>query len=250
MNRDLRWPVYLVAEGDLDATHVVLQGEEGRHAVSVRRHRVGETLVATDGHGQWVAGPVSRIEGRDNAVINVVTRGCEPAPQPTLTVAQALPKSDRADEAVELLTAVGADRLVAWQAARCVTKWSTDRAERGLRRWRRTVAEAAKQSRRVRWPEVVGPVDLAGILAQEAAHAEAVFVCHEQASVPLASLAVPRSGRIVLVVGPEGGLTDDEVAELSRAGGQVVSLGPTVLRTAAAGSVAATLVLGSAGRLG
>ena len=250
MTRDVGWPVYLTGQVESAGSEVVLDGEEGRHAVSVRRHRVGENLVVTDGRGVWVAGPVSRVAGRDRLVLEVVARGVESPASPALTVVQALPKSDRADDAIALLTAVGVDRLVAWQASRCVTKWSGDRAERGLRRWRRTAAEAAKQSRRVWLPEVVGPLDLAAVVADEVAAADAVFVCHERASTPLAAVEVPTAGRIVVVIGPEGGLTDPEVAAFQGAGGLAVSLGPTVLRTASAGVVAATLVLGAAGRLG
>lgn len=254
MSRDLGWPVYLVEALAATDGSVVLAGDEGRHAVSVRRHRVGETLVLADGHGSWVAGPVTRVEGRDRLVVAVAARGVEPPPTPELTVVQALPKSDRADEAVELLTAAGVDRMVPWQASRCVTRWSPDRVDRGLRRWRRTTAEAAKQSRRVRVPEVSGPMDLTAVIESEVAGAGAAFVCHESASVPLVAAAatagLPSAGRIVVVIGPEGGLTQDEVATFTAAGAQVVSLGPTVLRTASAGMVAATLVLAAAGRLG
>ena len=254
MNRDLSWPVYLVEALAVSDGSVVLAGDEGRHAASVRRHRVGETLVLADGHGAWVAGPVTDVEGRARLVVEVMARGVEPPPTPTLTVVQALPKSDRADEAVELLTAAGVDRVVPWQAARCVTRWSPDRVDRGLRRWRRTAAEAAKQSRRVRVPEVSGPMDLAAVMAAEVVGAGAVFVCHEAAAMPLVAAAatagLPLAGRIVVVIGPEGGLTEDEVGTFTAAGAQAVSLGPTVLRTAAAGMVAATLVLAAAGRLG
>lgn len=249
-HREVGWPVYLVAPEALIGAQVVLEGDEGRHAVSVRRHRVGEVIVLTDGRGAWAAGPVGHVHGRDRLVVEVVGRGFEPAPSPTLTVVQAVPKSDRAEDAVELLTAVGVDRLVPWQASRCVTKWAGDRAERGLRRWRRTAAEAAKQSRRVWLPDVAEPCALADVVAHEVAGAAAVFVCHEQGTAALAAASVPTSGRIVVVIGPEGGLAAAEVDALRAAGGQVVSLGPTVLRAASAGAVAATLVLGAAGRLG
>jgi 16S rRNA (uracil1498-N3)-methyltransferase len=250
VSRDPAWPVYLVEAVPAGLEEVTLGGDEGRHAASVRRHRVGEWLVATDGAGRWAAGPVGQVIGRDRLVIDVHLRGAEPTAEPALTVVQALPKSDRADAAVESLTAVGVDRIVPWQASRCVTRWSADRVDRGIRRWRRTAAEAAKQSRRVWLPDVTELRDLTGVLTTEVVAAEAVFVCHERATTPLATAAVPSSGRIVLVIGPEGGLTDDEVTSLEQAGGRAVSLGPTVLRSAAAGMVAATLVLGAAGRLG
>lgn len=251
-DRDVAWPVYLVDSLDgasaAPGAEVALDGPEGRHAVAVRRHRPGDQLVLSDGNGRWVTGPVVAVSGRDRLTVAVTGGGVEAPPEPTLTVAQALPKSDRADEAVELLTEVGADEIVGWQATRSIARWTPDRAERGLRRWRRTAAEAAKQSRRVRLPVVTGPESLAQICARVAA-ADVAVVCHERAEVPLVEVPMPAVGAIVVVVGPEGGLTDDEVGAFTSAGAAVVGLGPTVLRTVAAGAVAATLALAASGRL-
>lgn len=236
-------PVYLAEDASGDV--VVLDGEEGRHAVAVRRHRTGEELVVTDGRGGWARGRVAAIAGKDRLTLDVVERGVAPQPQPRLVVVQALPKDG--EEAVELLTAVGVDEIVPWQARRCVTRWSAERAERGLARWRRAAAEAAKQSRRLRLPDITAPVRTPQVAALVSSAATGL-ICHEGAPQPLIAHELPRSGRIVLVVGPEGGIDDEELAALTAAGGHVVGLGPTVLRSTLAGAVAVAIVAASTGR--
>ena len=248
------YPVYLLA-GLTDPRpeqRLELAGPEGRHAVTVRRHRVGEELVLTAGDGCWARGPIVEIRGRDSLVIAVRESGRQPAPNPAITVVQALPKGERADLAVELLTEVGVDRIVVWQAHRCVAKWGPDKVDRGLARWRRTAAEAAKQSRRVWLPVVEGPVNLSGLVEIIRA-ADYSYVLHEGADTSLVDDLVGAAagrGTFVVVVGPEGGIDDEELATLVAAGADSVLLGPTVLRTSTAGAVAATLVSAAIGRLG
>lgn len=259
--RELDWPVYLdesgLIGGSADAATVWLRGGEGRHAAAVRRHRPGDMLVVSDGAGSWVAGSVRSVRGKAEVEVDIVRRGFEPSPSPELTVVQALLKADRSDLAVDQLTQVGVDRIVGWRASRCVADWSGERVERGLARWRRTAAEAAKQSRRVRLPDVEAVADTAAVASLVAA-ADAAFVCHERAEEALrlpglmadrAAAAGTPARSIVLVVGPEGGITDAELADLLAAGAQPLSLGPTVLRAALAGAVGAAIVLAAAGRL-
>lgn len=259
-SRDLAWPVYLAQSrdlGDQSLPHrIVLTGVEGRHAAAARRHRPGDMLVIADGAGAWVAGPVSAVRGKSEVEVEVALRGCEQPRTPRLTVALALLKSDRSDLAVDQLTEVGVDRIVGWSARHCVATWTPERAERGLARWRRTAAEAAKQSRRVRVPEIAGVVDT-GELAMLAAASDAALVCHESADQTLlagldAAVAADASAQpsdILIVVGPEGGIADDELERLCQTGARPVSLGPTVLRAALAGAVAASIILAAAGRL-
>jgi 16S rRNA (uracil1498-N3)-methyltransferase len=168
-------------------------------------------------------------------------------PAPRLVVVQALPKGDRGELAVETMTEVGADLIVPWAAARCVTRWAGDRGDKALRRWRATVREAAKQSRRSWFPhvaEAVGTPEVAALLAGSALG----VVLHEAAETPLADVAPPSAGDIVVVVGPEGGLTDDELAAFRAAGAAAYRLGPTVLRTSTAGPAALAVLLSRTGR--
>ena len=182
------FPVYL-DEAGLDSPSAGdtfdLRGDEARHAATVRRHRAGETLVVADGSGNWLRGEVIGTPKRDHVRLRVLQTGAEPAPTPRVTVVQALPKSDRADAAVELLTEVGVDRIVPWQASRCVTRWDQTRAVRGMARWTRTAREAAKQSRRTRTPELVGPWRTPEVVSAITA-TDRALVLHETAETWLA----------------------------------------------------------------
>jgi 16S rRNA (uracil1498-N3)-methyltransferase len=220
---------------------VTVDGDEAHHAVAVRRLRVGESVVLTDGAGASLTGSVTST-GKRVFTVEADRVEVRPEPQPAVTVVQALPKGDRGELAVELLTEVGVARVVPWAAARSVAVWKGERVAKGLARWRSTAREAAKQSRRT-WHPTVADVattdDVVGLLRGAAL----AVVLHEEASEPLAGLEVPASGEVVVVVGPEGGLTDDEIAAFEAAGARSVRLGEEVLRTSTAGLAAVGAVL-------
>jgi 16S rRNA (uracil1498-N3)-methyltransferase len=212
----------------------------------VRRIRTGEAVELTDGSGN-VARCVVVAADRSGLVCEVRERAEEPPAAPRIVVAQALPKGDRGEIAVETMTEVGVDEIVPWFAQRMVTRWQGDRGDRALRRWRATAREAAKQSRRAWLPAVTDPVTTA-VLAQRLSGAEQAIVLYADATQPIGDVPLPKTGEVVLVVGPEGGITPDELAVLDAAGAVRVRLGPTVLRTSTAGTVAAGVVLSRTGR--
>jgi 16S rRNA (uracil1498-N3)-methyltransferase len=162
-------------------------------------------------------------------------------------VAQALPKGEHGPLAVDLMTEGGVDVIVPWAAQRCVTRWQGERGDRALARWRAAAREAAKQSRRAWLPEVTEPVTTRE-LARRVERASLAVLLDPAGPVPLTELELPRSGDIVLIVGPEGGVSPAEAAELTGAGAAGARLGPSVLRTSSAGLVAATIVASRAGR--
>jgi 16S rRNA (uracil1498-N3)-methyltransferase len=221
-----------------------LAGAEGRHAATVRRIRPGEVVLLGDGRGGRATAEVSAVgAGRLSAM--VTAREQLPAPQPRVVLAQALVKGDRGELAVELATEAGVDAVLPWRASRCVAQWDDGpRGARALYRWRCTAREAAKQARRAWVPEVGDAVDTA-VLAKRVARAAGALVLHESAEVPLASVRLPADGELLLVVGPEGGITEAELAELCEAGAASVRLGPDVLRA----STAAAVALGALGVL-
>jgi 16S rRNA (uracil1498-N3)-methyltransferase len=239
-------PVFLAEGSVLEADRIVLDGPEGRHAAAVRRLRAGERADLTDGAGLLVECVVVSA-GRDSLVLEAVDRRRDPVPDPRLVVVQALPKGDRGELAVEMMTEVGVDAVVPWAAARCVTQWRPERRAKALGRWRSTAREAAKQARRSWLPNVT---DLATTsqVAERVNGAALAIVLHEEADWPLTGIDIPAGGDIVLIVGPEGGLTDAEVEEFEAAGGRPALLGPTVLRTSTAGVAAAAVLLGTTGR--
>ncbi len=235
-------PVHLVAalEAAVGAT-VTVTGAEAHHAVTVRRLRVGEAVVLTDGAGRSAVGEVTATsKGSFEVVVSAVRD--QPEPVPTMVVVQALPKGDRGELAVEVLTEVGVAVVVPWAASRCVAVWKGERAAKSADKWRTTAREAAKQARRT-WFPTVSDLATTPDVAALVAGADLALVLHEEATTSLASLAVPTAGRVVVVVGPEGGLTDDEVTALTAAGAVPVRLGPEVLRTSTAGVAAVAALL-------
>lgn len=226
---------------------ILLDGDEGHHARAVRRVRPDEMVCLTDGAGDWAIGRVVGLEGRGGVRVALLQRGFDTPDRPEVTVVQALIKGDRSTLAVELLTEVGVDRIVPWQADRSVVNWRADRAERGLARWRRAAQEAAKQSRRVRVPVVEDPVDSTS-LQQILRTTDSALICHEGAHSSLADQEISPGRDVVVVIGPEGGISPAELSAMREAGAQPVSLGGTVLRASSAGAVAAAWVLAAAGR--
>jgi 16S rRNA (uracil1498-N3)-methyltransferase len=225
----------------------VVDGDEGFHAATVRRIRVGEELILGDGAGS-VARCVVEETARDGLRARVVDRRHVAPANPPVTVVQALPKSERSELAVELATEAGADSLVAWQAARCVARWDGARAEKGLRRWRAVAHAAAQQSRRAYIPSVDGVLSTAALvtrIGEATSSGGVVLALHEAADGPLTDLSLAQAASLMLVVGPEGGIAPDELAAIVDAGAHAVRLGPTVLRT----STAAAVALGALGAL-
>jgi 16S rRNA (uracil1498-N3)-methyltransferase len=239
-------PVFLADRADLDADVIVLTGAEGRHAATVRRIRPGERADVADGDGM-IAECVVTAAGDGRVELRVQARREVPVPDPRITVVQAIPKGDRAELAVETMTEVGVDVVVPWQAERCVARWPADRAAKSLARWRSTAREAAKQARRARVPEVTGLASSAHVAARIAAAAAAVLL-EPGAAESLARLPLPDHGDIVLVVGPEGGVSPAEVAAFTDAGAVPARLGASVLRTSTAGAVAAAVLMSRSGR--
>lgn len=225
---------------------VVVEGSEGRHAATVKRVRVGEEVVLTDGEGLVVRGNVVGV-GRDRLEVEVVERWVEGEVLPRVTVVQALPKGERGELAVEVMTEAGVDVIVPWAASRSITQWRAERREKSLGRWRNAAREAAKQARRGRFPEVAELESTGQVVARLGA-APLALVLHEEAVEPLSRTELGDVSEIVLVVGPEGGISPEELALFVGAGARPVLLGPTVLRTSTAGVAAASVLMSRTGR--
>jgi 16S rRNA (uracil1498-N3)-methyltransferase len=215
---------------------VCLTGEEGHHAADVRRIRLGEVVLISDGAGRAVRGPVTRTE-KGSLAMEVAEVLTTPTPKVRYIAVQALPKADRAELAVEVLTEAGIDQIIPWQAERSIVKWAPERVERALSRWRSTAREAAKQSRRFRVPVVAEPMTTAE-LVQQIQRVDLALALHEVAETPLPTVELPSSGDVLFIVGPEGGLSDAEVTAFAEAGAKVVLISDAVLRTSTAGVVA------------
>jgi 16S rRNA (uracil1498-N3)-methyltransferase len=236
-------PLYLLEPPALDGVTVgsllLVDGDEGHHAATVRRTRVGETLLVASGEGLVARGIVEDVAARSVRLrVEQVSQVVPPAPR--LVLVQALAKGGRDELAIETATEFGVDAVVPWQAGRSVVVWSGERGERSRRKWGTTVRAAAKQARRAIVPEVRTAVTTQQ-LAAGARDAAALLVLHEAAETPLTAVPLPpegADGEIWVVVGPEGGIEDRELDALSAAGGHPVRLGPHVLRSSSAGPAA------------
>ncbi len=252
-------PVFRVAaerlvegDGGGDGSRIRLDGPEGRHAALVRRLQPGERVSLTDGAGRLAECVVRGAEG-PVLDLDVLELRSVPPPDPRITVVQALPKGDRGETAVETMTEIGVDAIVPWSASRSITQWRGDRGEKALAKWRSTAAEASKQSRRIWWPEVA-PAATTAQVARLVGTAGLAAVLHEDAESSLGGLTAEQlaaggtTGGIVLIVGPEGGISPEELRAFTEAGGVSYRMGPTVLRTSTAGTAAAAVLLARAGR--
>lgn len=225
---------------------VTLTGSEAKHAATVSRIRVGETIRVSNGRGLIVTGEVrtatpSAVELRVEAVQT------QPAAQPPLWLVQALAKGDRDELAIQAATELGVDRVIPWAAARSISRWDAAKAIKGRDRWQTIVDEAAKQSLRA-WTPSVSPLhDTAELEAIAAQPDVLMLVCVPGAESALASLDLD-DRTVCLVVGPEGGLEPREIERLVTAGAEPVRLGPEVLRTSTAGPAALAVLAARLGR--
>ncbi|MBD7958668.1 16S rRNA (uracil(1498)-N(3))-methyltransferase [Microbacterium sp. Sa4CUA7] len=219
---------------------VTLTGAEAHHAAAVRRVRVGEAVTLGDGRGAWLSGTCASVAPRE-VVVEVTERRDEPAPARRVALVQALAKGDRDELAVQAATELGVDEVVPWQAARSISRWDSAKAEKGRARWATIAREAGKQAHRAWLPEVTGVVSTRELVQR--AGTSHLLVLEPTASVALTALDLDGDDRdVLLVVGPEGGISPEELQALDAAGATLVRLGPTVLRTSTAGPAALALV--------
>ena len=214
---------------------VEVTGDEARHAVVVKRTRPGESVLLADGAGRAVRGSVVAAE-RNRLALEVTEILASPPRAHRFVVAQALAKGDRSELAVEIMTELGVDEILAWQASRSIVRWQGERGAKSLGRWAATAREATKQSRRFRIPEV-SAADTTRVVERIRA-AELALVLHESAEKTLARVNLPEAGEILLIVGPEGGISPDELERFQQAGAVPVRISDGVLRTSTAGAIA------------
>ena len=210
-----------------DAPTIAIEGDEAHHAIKVVRLEIGEEIILTDGAGRWAQGKVIAIEKKSLSV-SVSQRGYQETRKPELIVIQALTKSDRMRETIELLTVAGVDRIIPWKAERSIAQ----EKENSVDKWSLVSTAASKQSRRVRFPIIESAVTTKEITQRFSSH---LIVLHESASHKLSTLKFLDGEPVVIVVGPEGGITDSELALLQ---GSQVRMGDEVLRSAHAGFAA------------
>lgn len=255
-------PVFFAPAGSLAGTVpgglFVLEGTEARHAVTVKRLAPGEAVDIVDGAGTRMTG---RVTAASPAALEVecTSIAAENRPGVRLVLVQALAKGDRDELAIETATELGIDAVVPWQSERAIVRWKGDRAAKAHAKWQSVVTAAAKQARRAWIPEVRAAVDTAALSAAVEA-ADLAVILHEDAVRPLRGVleawgagplaaaggADPRE--VLLIVGPEGGISPREVTRLCDQGAVTALLGHHVLRSSTAGPAAVVLASDILGR--
>lgn len=232
----------------------VLEGPEARHAVTVKRLAPGESVDIVDGAGTRMSGKV--LAASPSALdVQCGSLAVEPQPGTRLVLVQALAKGDRDELAIETATELGIDAVIPWQSERSIVRWKGDRAAKAHAKWQSVVTAAAKQARRAWVPEVRPAVDTAGLAGLVEAAGLAVIL-HEDAVRPLRTVleawqlggnsTEPRE--VLLIVGPEGGISPREVTRLCGKGAVTALLGHHVLRSSTAGPAAVVLASDILGR--
>jgi len=224
----------------------VLAGPEAKHAISVRRMRVGEGIQVSDGRGNRVVGNIVSIDGNQLS-LEVSESNFEAAAEPTITLVQALAKGDRDELAIQAATELGVEGVTPWQADRSVSRWDGPKVAKGVERWQTIVAEAAKQALRARTPQVTQPAstkELSGLIRKY----DLALVLDPTAQSTISGVSLPSTGSIAIVVGPEGGISESELALLENSGATRVRLGTDILRTSTAGMAAISVLQGRLNR--
>jgi 16S rRNA (uracil1498-N3)-methyltransferase len=228
-----------------DSNLIEVVGDEAHHAIKVLRITVGEEILVSDGAGNWVRASIENIE-KKTFTARVLERGFQPEKSPRLIVVQGLPKSDRVKDAIEILVESGVDLIIPWQADRSISKWRQD----SLDKWQSAAVAATKQSRRFRKPEIIDGLSLSQLLEIESENS-VFLVMHESATTKLSEVVTSKfagMSEIIIVIGPEGGISESELAVLEGAGAHIVGLGPEVFRSAHAGGAALSAVSALIGR--
>ena len=226
-----------------DGSIQTLDNDDAHHAIKVLRLKLGEVIKISDGVKKWVSGSIIEISKKE-LTISISERGDFEEKKPELVLVQAVTKSERNKEMLELAIEAGVDRIIPWQAERSISKWQSDSAQK----WEIGIKEACKQARQVRLPKLMPMLTTAGVVQLLSKDAR-IIVFHESANEKFTQLQLPESlASIYLVIGPEGGISQSELSIFENGGSKIVRLGETVLRSAHAGFAAISAVQTKLGR--
>ncbi|MDH4134730.1 MAG: 16S rRNA (uracil(1498)-N(3))-methyltransferase [Gammaproteobacteria bacterium] len=198
------------------------------HAARVLRLRVGDDVVLFDGRGGEYAATITALGKHDVSVETGSHQSIERESSLDVTLVQAISSGERMDLTVQKAVELGVARIVPVESERCVVRLKGERAEKRVAHWRQIVQSACEQCGRNRVPEVVEISSLDHWLAVPG-HTQR-WLLEPEAAKPLRELSRP-DRPVEILVGPEGGLTEAEIATATRAGFEPVRLGPRVLRT-------------------
>jgi 16S rRNA (uracil1498-N3)-methyltransferase len=227
---------FLVETTDLESPVFNIKGTEAHHALRVRRVREKEKLVVTDGFGIVGEVEVLALGPGDQVTVKVISKKTKVKKKPRVAVAQALAKGERSDLAIESLTEVGVDEII-----RCIVKWD-DKSEKGVEKWKQIARESSKQSRRAFFPEIKNCLDSKKIVGIFKDYSK-VIILDPDSTVLFTDLIEQITEDVLLIIGPEGGIEENEMQLFSDNGALTATLGETILRTSTAGGISAAILL-------
>ena len=234
---------FFVPEGsNFSANQIEVDGDEAHHGVNVLRLKTSEEVKISDGVGNWGVGTVSQVN-KKSFTVEILDRGFEPTSKQRVVVVQAILKNDANKEAVDFLTQVGADEIIPWQSQHSIGKFD----DKSLSKWQSAARESSRQSRRVRIPVISNAYSTENLISKIKG-LQNIFVLHESAENRLSQIEINQEADVILIVGPEGGLSEIEVNTFVDAGAKIVRLGESVLRATNAGAAAASVVMSRTGK--
>jgi 16S rRNA (uracil1498-N3)-methyltransferase len=248
---------YFVPAEQFAADTVALLGDDAHHASRVMRMRVGDSFIVSDDAGREAIAKVTGIAaGRvDAAIEELIASDREPAWQ--ITIAQSLPKGDKMELIIQKGTEIGAYAFIPFESERMIVQYDAKKEAKRLERWEKIAKEAAEQAHRSRIPGIAKPLSWKQLVGSIGEY-DLVLFCYEEegrsGSAGLRGAAAPlaarRDLRVLVIVGPEGGFTEQEASEAQAAGAVLIGLGKRILRTETAGIVALTALLYESGEMG
>ncbi|WZY00965.1 16S rRNA (uracil(1498)-N(3))-methyltransferase [Bacillus sp. FSL W7-1360] len=228
---------YFVANEQMSETHVTLTGDDAAHIVRVMRMQAGDEIVCLNQAGRGVRA-ILAVLSIDTVEAEIVSELSLTVELPVhVTIAQGMPKGDKLELIVQKGTELGAREFLPFFAARTIVKWDAKKAEKKTARLAKIAKEAAEQSYRQFVPEVASPLSSQALLKKMATY-DCVIVCDEEVAksgepkmLKQAFMSLERNQTVLVIVGPEGGLTREEVADFQAQGAYCCGLGPRILRT-------------------
>lgn len=236
---------FFIDPGQIEGDMAVIREETAHQIARVLRLREGEPIRLLDGSGREYDARIASVSAGEVVVDIVGLCACEREPRLALTLAVCMPKADKLDLIVQKATELGVSRLIVASSERVVSRPEPAKAASRIERWRRIAEEAAEQCGRCRTPEVIGIIDFGELSGYIAGHAVSMIAWEDETRASLKSVLSQhaRAESAMLIVGPEGGLTQREVAYARSAGALCVSLGSRILRCETAAIAACAAVM-------
>lgn len=235
-------PAYFIAlTEDLNKQIITLIGDEAHHAIKVRRTQLNETIFVTDTKGLVVEAKVVEIGPGKILKAETISKKTHQIKKPLVCVAQAIAKGDRADLSIELLTEVGVDQIIPWQANRSISKLE-DKADKLIQKWQNIARESTKQARRPFMPELLNLVN-SNDLVDKFINYDQIIILDPDSPFYFTDEIKNISKSVLLVIGPEGGIDETEMLLFKNSKARLASLGESILRTSSAGAISAAILL-------